>query len=345
MRPLACLVALSLGVVGCDDEVVGFADVPGSGSSTGTQPGSTSSSSTTAIATDLSTSSSDNTSQGGSSSGVLEDGLPHYVAYGFEAGVAVSFEDGEAWLDAPELAEMPVREGLVRGEGRIVLVGGDRKAVTVDGLAWDVQPFEVAGYARDVAYGSGGFASVGLEHLAWSADGETWSDARGGQSSFDLVAVAHGDDRFVAVGVDQLATSDDGQDWTLTPVVGEKLISVVFGDGRFVAIGELGRILETQDGVNVLRDEPSGMAGLGAIRLCEDTFVISASERYWLSLDADAWTEVLSIGDGAFACSGTSWIVAKPQGLFWGAELRGFDAVHTAENVFYEVEFTGLGSS
>lgn len=340
MTRLLCVVAVSLGLVACDDEVVGFADAAGSGSSTGAQVGSTSTTDA-----EPSTSSSDDTSAESSSGGVSEDVLPHYVAYGFEAGVAVSFDDGEAWTDAPELTDMPVREALARGEERIVLVGGDRSAVTVDGAAWDVRPFEVNGYARGVAYGSGGFASVGLEHLAWSNDGEVWSDTRGGQTGMDLVAVAYGDDRFVAVGVDQIATSQDGQDWTLTPVEGEKLRFVVFGNGRFVAIGELGRILETQDGVNVLRDEASGFEGLGGLRFCDDEFVIGASGRYWLSPDAEAWTEVLSIGQGAFACSGTSWVVAKPDGLYWAAELRGFDAVHTAKNVFYEVEFAGLAPS
>ena len=338
-RP-AWLAAGLLCFAACDDEVVGFADA--AGSSTGGEISSNSSTST--IGPDASTSSSDDTSTAGSSSGDLENGLPDYVAYGFEAGVAVSFEDGEVWIDAPELADMAVREGLARGEERIVLVGGDRSAVTVDGLAWEVQPFEVPGYARDVAYGSGGFASVGLDHLGWSDDGQTWSDSRGGELSFDLVAVAYGNDRFVAVGVDQIATSDDGQDWTLTPVVGEKLRSIVFGDGRFVAVGELGRIVETQDGLVVLRDESSGLTGLGHIRFCEDSFVIGGSARYWRSPDAAAWTELESIGEGAFACSGTSWVVPKEQGLFWAAQLRGFDAVHTAESVFYEVEFTGLAS-
>lgn len=336
MTRVASLAAGLLCIAACDDEVVGFAN--GSGSSTGAEA----SSSTTGL--DPSTSSGNEMSTGASSSGVLEDGLPDYVAYGFEAGVAVSFEDGEAWVDVPELADMPVREGVARGEERIVLVGGNRTATTVDGFGWDVQPSDVPGYARDVAYGSGGFASVGLDHLAWSDDGQSWSDSRGGLPSFDLVAVAYGDERFVGVGVDQIATSDDGQDWTLTPVVGEKLRSVVFGGGRFVAVGELGRILETEDGIVVLRDEPSGMTGLGNIRFCEDSFVIGGSARYWRSQDAAVWTELESIGNGAFACSGTSWVVPKPEGLFWAAQLGPFDVAHTAESVFYEAEFTGFAS-
>lgn len=335
MTRLTCIAAALFGLAGCDDEVVGFADSPGS--STGATVSSISSSTTAA---DSSTSSSDDTSVVASSTGMPEDGLPDYVAYGFEAGVAVSHNDGEDWVDIPELVDMPRREGLTRGEDRIVLVGGDRSAVTIDGLAWDVQPFEAPGYARDVAYGSGGFASVGLEHLAWSYDGQTWSDVRGEQASFDLVAVAHGDDRFVAVGVDHIATSDNGQDWISTPVVGEKLHSVVFGNGRFVAIGELGRILETRDGVDILRDEASGLSGLGTLRLCDDQFVTAASGRYWLSPQAEVWTELTSIESGTFACSGTSWAMANANGLFWGPELGSFNVVHTAESVFYEVEFT-----
>ncbi len=339
MTRLLCVVAVSLGLAACDDEVVGFADMADSSSSTGVQVGNTST-----TGAQPSTSGSDDTSSASSSDGGLHDGLPHYVAYGFEAGVAVSFDDGQTWTDAPELADMPAREALARGEDRVVLVGGQRSARTLDGMAWDVRPLDVDGYARAVAYGSGGFASVGLDHLAWSQDAEVWSDTRGGQTGMDLVAVTYGEDRFVAVGVEHIATSQDGQDWTLTPVTGEKLRSVVFGDGRFVAVGELGRILETQDGVSVLRDEASGLVGLGTLRVCDDVFVIGGSARYWTSPDAQAWTEVLSIGDGAFACSGTSWVVPKPDALYRAAEPRDFAPVHTAKSVFYEAEFTGLAS-
>lgn len=335
MTRLACVVMVSLGLLGCDDEVVGFAEVADGGSSTGGSTG-----------VELGTSSSSTgTSLESSSSGtVTEEGLPDYVAYGFEAGVAVSFEDGVAWVDVPALADVSAHEAMVRGEDRIVLVGADRSAMTLDGLNWEVNLFDVPGYARSVAYGSGGFASVGLDHFAWSQDGQSWSDTRGDNIGVDLVALAYGGGRFVAVGVDRIATSEDGQDWTVTDAPGEKLFSLVFGDGRFVAIGEAGRILETQDGVTILRDEASGLEGLGGIRFCDDTFVIGGVERYWLSPDADAWTEVATIGEGAFACSGSSWVVAKAEGLFWAPELGGFEAAHTAKSVFYEVEFTGIGS-
>ncbi|MBV1858789.1 MAG: hypothetical protein KUG77_10285 [Nannocystaceae bacterium] len=326
-----------LGVSGCDDEVVGFAEVTNDGASTGVATAST--------GPEPSASSSTGLSLEDSSSGLAaQDGLPDYVAYGFEAGLAVSFEDGEAWTDVPALGEMPLREAMVRGEDRIVVVGGDRSATTLDGFAWDVSAFDVSGYARAVAYGSGGFVSVGFDHFAWSEDGQTWSDARGDLMGLDLVALAYGGGRFVAVGIDQVVTSENGQDWSATEAVGEKLTSVVFGDGRFVAVGELGRILETQDGVTILRDEASGLAGLGTIRFCDDTFVIGTANRYWLSPDADDWTEVASAGDGAFACSGTSWVLAKLEGLFWAPELGVFSPAHTAKSVFYEVEFTGLGS-
>lgn len=335
MTRLACVVGLTIGLVGCDDEVVGFAEMGAGGSSTQGPTGSTG----TSLSTSGSTGGPSESSSG--SDTMVEASLPDYVAFGFEAGIAVSFDDGQAWTDIPALPGVVAQEAVVRGEDRIVLVGADQSAVTFDGLGWEVNPFGFTGYARGVAAGAGGFASVGLDHLAWSEDGQTWIDTRAAEDSFDLVAVAYGGGRFVAVGVDQLATSEDGQTWTLTEIVGEKLRSVVFGDGRFVAVGELGRILETQDGVTALRDEASGLSGLGALRICDDAFVIGSSERYWLSPDAEAWTEVMSVGDGAFACSGTSWVVAKAEGLFWAPELAGFDAAHTAKTVFYTVEFTG----
>ncbi|MGH1342402.1 MAG: hypothetical protein ACRBN8_12660 [Nannocystales bacterium] len=337
MSRFGCIVVALLGLSGCDDEVVGFSEVADAGSSTRATLGSSEGDGTAADGT----ATSDESSSSGAS---VEEGLPDFVAYGFEDGLAVSFTDGQTWTEIPELTDMPMREGLARGEERIVLVGADRTATTEDGLTWEVNPFDIPTYARAVAYGAGGFASVGLDHLTWSEDGRSWVDTRGTSTGLDLVAVAYGGGRFLAVGIDRIATSENGQNWTVTEAVGEKLTSVAFGDGRFVAIGELGRILETQDGTTILRDEASGLAGLGGMRFCGDSFVIGGSERYWLSPDAGAWTEVMSIGGGAFACSGTSWVVVKEEGLFWSPELGGFSQTYTPPGVLYEVEFTGLDS-
>lgn len=331
------LVCAALVVVGCDDEVVGFAQ------SSETSGGSTSTDVATSEGTSSSGegSSSTTAAESSSSTGSLQQGLPDFIAYGREAGLALSFDDGASWQDSDALDAMPFREGAVRGEERLVVVGGEHSAVTTDGGAWTISPPLGLGYARDVEYGSGGFAAVGLDHLAWSSDGESWDDARGGATGFDLLAVAYGNERFVAVGVDQMATSTDGQAWTTTAIPGEKLHAVAFGAGRFVAVGETGRIVETTDGETLVQDTPSGMGSLGEVHYCTDRFAIGADGMFWFSDDAATWTEAATGSQGAFACSGSSWVIVKDEGLFHGPAVQGLMLAHTPPQVLFEAEFTG----
>ena len=85
-------------LLGCDDEVIGFAE----GASTGQlEP---TSSGTTEV-DDPATSSSEGSTGGESSSSTgaaFPDGLPRYVSYGFEGGLAASWDDGITWFDIPD---------------------------------------------------------------------------------------------------------------------------------------------------------------------------------------------------------------------------------------------------
>lgn len=314
------LVLLLLGAGGCDDEIVGF-----DSGSTGMDEtlGSTSvpDPTTTSITTD-----SDDS--GSSSSGdVPALGFPRWVAYGFYAGIAVSHDDGETWMDVPDIEGMEVQEDLARGEDWVVMVGGFDAARSADGISWEHVDVDL-GYARAVVYGSGGYASVGQNHIAWSWDGVTWEDARGGVSDVDLVEIAYAEGRFVAVGVGVLATSENGVDWTITDIGGEKLHSVTYGSGRFVAVSEMGRIVETADGVTVLRDAASGLGGFGEIAFCHQEFVVGGADRFWVSPDAEAWTEVFLSNQGTLGCNDTAYIIPKDEGIFRSPVLDQLELVH-----------------
>lgn len=325
-------------VVACDDEVIGFGDA-GGGSTTQAQDDSS-----TTAEPEPTTSSTADTAEASSSTGAADDppeGLPQYVAYGREAGLAASWDDGETWIDVPDPVGMIEREDLARGEDRIVLVGAADTAVTLDGVNWEHADVDGLGYMRGVAYGSGGFASVGLGHLAWSWDGLEWEDASGGSTKFDFVDVANGDGRFVAVGVGQMATSENGQDWTVTTIGGAKLTSITFGDGRFVAVGEEGRIIETQDGVALLRDESSAYPNLGELHFCEDEFVVTESGEFLVSPDADGWGSSPTPNDGAFACAGTTYVLAKAEGVFRSVQLGALDLAHVPTVQLTRVHATG----
>ena len=335
-----CALALLL-VVACDDEVVGFGDTGGGSTTQALDDGST----TAEPEPDPTTSSTTDEPQGSSSSGVADDppeGPPQYIAYGREGGLAASWDDGENWIDVADPEGMVEREDLVRGEERIVLVGGADTAVTLDGVNWEHADVEGLGYIRGVAYGSGGFVTVGLDHLAWSSDGLQWEDASGGSTKFDFVDVAYGDGRFVAVGVGQMATSENGQNWTVTTIGGAKLTSITFGDGRFVAVGEEGRIIETQDGVTLLRDASSGFPNLGELHFCEDEFVVTESGEFLVSPDADDWGSSPTPNDGAFACVGTTYVLAKAEGMFRSVQLGALDLVHEPAVQLTRVHATGL---
>ncbi len=338
MRPGVLLVAIGV-LAGCGDEVIGFAQQAAASTT------DVSASSSGATETSSSTDAPDPSTGSSSSTGSASQGPPDLIAYGFDEGMALSFDDGATWVEVedPDTTN-DAREGIAAGEDRIVLVGAQRSMMTFDGLSWTEQTWGSSlGYARDVAYGSGGFASVGLGHVIWSWDGENWEDARGGATTFDLVAIAYGGGRFVATGVDIMATSENGQDWVFTDVPGEKLHTVAYGDGRFVAVGELGRVLETANGVDVLRDVPSGLGGLGHIRFCQDVFVVAAGSRLWQSADADAWSEVITNGD-TLACTETTWVTLHQGTFYRGDTTASLMPVHVTERPLYELAYTPIST-
>lgn len=243
---------------GCGDEVLGFFEEGTSDQSTASTSSVTrTDSSGTDSGTLNSGSGLDPTAEDGSSSAtVAEDAdlLPDFVAYGFEEGIAISRDDGRTWtqVEDPLVEGERRREGAVRGEDRILIVGASSTLVTLDGETWKAFGDQV-GYARGVTFGHAGFVSVGLDRLARSDDGAGWFNELG-ELSVDLQDVTYGDGRYVAVGVGLLATSTDAREWTVTDIGGQKLTSVAYGNDRFVAVGLEGRVLVTDDGSTILSD-------------------------------------------------------------------------------------------
>lgn len=326
-------------VAGCDDEVVGYAAASGS---TSTSAGPTSSNGTSTGGPDATATADGSESSESSSTGSpFEDEPPDFIAFGREQGFVISYDQGESWVEVPEPTGVAEREDAVRGEERIVVVGGAQSMVSLDGVQWTGANVDGIGWARAVAYGSGGFAAVGLEHIAWSTDGETWADARGGSTKIDFFDVTYGDGRFVAVGIGQIATSENGENWAVNTVGGDKLYSVTYGNGRFVALGENGRILETANGVDVLRDENSGLVGQGDIRFCEGEFVTGGPDVVWVSPDASDWTEIAMPNQGLFDCSASSYVVVKDEGLFHTPTPGPVSQVYGSSVVLDRVHFVG----
>lgn len=143
---------------------------------------------------------------------------------------------------------------IARGPVQIVMVAGDLTFTSNDGYQWEsFQDFQ--GYITGVAYGLDLFVSVGSGgRRAYSEDGWGWINRPDPDEGASYLAIAYGEGRFVAVGMDRMATSNDGQTWTTTPLQGAKLEAIAYGNGQFLAVGEEGRVLITPDGRTVEHD-------------------------------------------------------------------------------------------
>lgn len=86
-----------------------------------------------------------------------------------------------------------------------------------------------------------------------SVNGDEWN-AQAQRPLANPLALAFGNGRFVTVGLDGIASSVDGVTWTKSPLAREItdshgnpfLKEVVFGQGRFIALGDRPRVNETK---------------------------------------------------------------------------------------------------
>lgn len=101
-----------------------------------------------------------------------------------------------------------------------------------------------------IAYGSGGFVTVGTGGtILTSSDGSTWSARASGTNAW-LVGVVFGGNQYVAVGDSgTVLVSPDGSTWTRVEqsATSERLNNVTYGAGAYVAVGEGGAIITSPD--------------------------------------------------------------------------------------------------
>lgn len=310
------LLALVL-AAGCGDEVIGYA------------------------VSDTESTADSEGSDGSDGSGGVADALPDWVAVGFMATIAVSFDDGLSWTVVPDpvVDGEHTREGLTRGPDRIVVVGGGTTLVSTDGLSWDVYG-DALGYARSVAYGNGTFVSVGLGRRARSTDAVGWVDTRNGDSDFDFNAITFGDGRFVAIGWDIMGTSVDGQTWEMTELTGPKLYSIAYGNGRFVAVGEEGRVLVTTDGVNIDADSMQGTYFDG-ICFFEGEFVAHSGFTVRTSADAGEWREFTVEPAHSLGCGPSTVVGVQEDRLNRGDNLLSMENVQSLGVPLHTAQYTG----
>lgn len=349
MNPRAFVAAAVLLMGGCGDEVLGFFE-----EGTGTDSSAVSSSSTTAENEGSSTSIDAVTSldpmtsgQPSGSSGTTAaedlDPLPDFVAYGFEDGISVSHDDGQTWTLVADPAEQGERrrEDIVRGGDRILIVGGQNTLVTFDGLTWEAYA-DPLGYARGVAFGDGGFVSVGLDRLSWSDDGIGWVNALD-QENIDLQDVTYGDGRYVAVGIGTLGTSTNGQDWSLLDIGGEKLTSVAYGNGRFVAVGEEGRVLITEDGSTVLSDNMNN-PWFEDVRFIDGEFVALAGNVVGTSDAGVTWKEFTIPDSWGLAGHAETIVTVRDNEIRRGSDLFSLSPLDPPGAALTNVAYTATAS-
>lgn len=140
--------------------------------------------------------------------------------------------------------------GVARGNGYFVAVGGAKCGRSAGGLAWTqlgALP-TVIGYG--IAFGNGVWVAVG--YSGWvgrsTDDGASWTTVDAGFGTSSVYGVAYADGAWVAVGAaGKIATSaDDGATWTQrTSGTAEQLNAVAGTADVFVAVGNNGVVLES----------------------------------------------------------------------------------------------------
>ena len=184
-------------------------------------------------------------------------------------------DDGINWtasVSTPPITAGRFRQ-VVYGNGRFVAtapytgglsVQGDLVAVSTDnGVTWSFyqQPAGIAfGFlSSSVTYANGRFVgAVGVQGVASSPDGITWSSQIVGSASYGWTTVAYGNGKFVIAGPGILALSDDFATWTINANTGDTYSQIKYLGGVFVAYSAGGgpTVLGTSvDGTKFIRSQ------------------------------------------------------------------------------------------
>ena len=249
----------------------------------------------------------------------------------------------------------PVREGmrevlgLASSGSTYVAVGSFGEIHTSpDGLEWTRRTSPSPVTLRDVAFGGGQFATVGLccassvaaddaGVVLTSPDGVTWTQRFPGSSARgrDLFAVAFGGGVWVAVGsAGTVIRSTDGINWSSSASgTSSDLLGVGFGGGLFVAVGANRTVITSANGTawTVQPGVPQTIGStLSSVAHNGSVFIAAGSAGGLItSPNGSAWTVrsvpttasltgVAATGSLAVAV-GYDTILSSPNGTTWTA--------------------------
>jgi len=147
------------------------------------------------------------------------------------------------------------------------------------------------------AYGNNRFVAGGVNSIAYSTNGTTWT-ASTGNSNFSVRGITYGT-QFVAVGSSgTINNSPDGASWTNvtnTTFGSSEIRDVTYGVGRYVAVGASGKIAYSTDGTSwtAVTDSTFGTSAIYGITYGAGKFVASgASGKMAYSTNGTSWTAV-----------------------------------------------------
>lgn len=168
---------------------------------------------------------------------VLYDGNKFFAFANNTDRIAYS-EDGVIWKHYMLPGAVWAKTKYVGGK-YFALTGGEKGAISTDGLSWNSVSLPKNGLWRDVDHGAGKFVAVqaGGCTAAYSEDGVQWEE-HVIPIPGNWTAITYGDGKFVALdGRKTAACSVDGTNWTMSnlPFSGYWR-SIAYGNGKFVAI-------------------------------------------------------------------------------------------------------------
>lgn len=234
-----------------------------------------------------------------------------------------------------------------------------RIVVSKDGYDWytkaspyPAKPFALLFVPNDPTkpQGAGRFVAVGRAMIAYSDDGESWSQpyAGGLDDIYDVTVgkdPATGKNIFVATGVagkimfsEQTDSSPGGDLWTAVPVddTSQPLYGVAYGNGTFVAVGDKCKIRTSVNGKTWGTGTPPACLStsdkLKGIAFGNGRFVVATDkDRIYTSTDGVHWKRVftalahninrIKFLNGRFIAIGNyGTILSSADGLRWTVE-------------------------
>ena len=238
-----------------------------------------------------------------------------FIIYGssYNYGSAFAYsEDGISWTEGTSTAESFTYErGACYGNGKFIVNCYSSKAFySEDGLSWTLLTSENTqnfpfGYSW-IVYGNGVFVAKNINHISYSVDGLTWTEASYQcEEFFDVLC--YGSGKFVILANNKALYSENGINWTEVdlPCEGEWM-DIAYGDGRFVGIAKnSSKIVYSDDGIvwleaslpySIAEDDSTISHGAGKFVILNDggrNVIISEDGLNWI----DATYQLVDVED------------------------------------------------